>query len=94
LPPNQLANSIFRIEGEHASIAEIAAMYRDKVDVVHVDGFPGDEFRTFLHDIHNKGMCSTGYDFATGQELSEGAGSSNKLWAGHKWKGIKETLRI
>ncbi|KIM90753.1 hypothetical protein PILCRDRAFT_1015 [Piloderma croceum F 1598] len=72
----------------------IAAMYGDKVEVVHVDEFPHDEFRTFLHDIHDKGMASTGYDFAAGKELSEGAGSSNKLWAGHRWEGIKEILNI
>lgn len=92
LPPSELANSIFRIEGEHSSLAEIATMYGDKVEVVHVDEFPHDEFRTFLHDIHDKGMASTRYDFFSGKELSEGAGSSNKLWAGHRWKGIKEIL--
>jgi len=91
LPPSELTNSIFRIEGEHASLAEIAAMYGDKVEVVQVDKFPHDEFRTFLHDLHGKGMASTGYDFATGKELS---GRSNKLWAGHRWKGIKEILNI
>lgn len=92
LPPTQLANSIFRIEGEHASLADIGAMYGNKVEVVHVDGFPDDEFRHFLHGIHNKGMTSTGYNFETGED--EGAGSSNYLWAGHHWKKIRDILDL
>jgi hypothetical protein len=90
-PPSELADSIFRIEGEHASLDDIAAMYGDKVEIVQ-DTFAGDAFRTYMFAEIEKGMGSTGWDFATGKDL--GPGSSNVLWAGHKWKGIKEILNL
>jgi hypothetical protein len=66
-------------------------MYGDKVEKVQ-DTFAGDAFRTYLFVQMEKGMCSTGWDFATGKDL--GAGSSNNLWPGHEWKGIKTILNL
>jgi hypothetical protein len=96
LPASQLANKVFRIEGEHASLLDIAGYYGSKVTVEHVDAFPGDEFKTFLHSLINSGRGSVGYDNISGKELTgaDAAGASNALWPGHHWKGIKEGLGL
>jgi len=95
LSPSELSNKYFRIEGEHASMLDIAGYYGPKMPVEYVDGFD-DEFKTFLHVVANTGKGSTGYDNASGKELTGGdaAGASNALWPGHHWKGIKEVLAL
>jgi len=95
LSPSQLSNKFFRIEGEHASMLDIAGYYGSKVPVEYVNGFD-DEFKTILHGIINTGKGSVAYDIASRKELtdSDAAGASNALWPGHNWKGIKETLEL
>jgi len=95
LSPAELSNKIFRIEGEHASMLDIAGYYGSKVPIEYVDGFD-DEFRMFLHVLINTGKGSTGYNIPAGKELtgSDAAGASNALWPGHHWKGIKEVLGL
>jgi len=78
LPPSELANKIFRIQGAHLTLLEIAALLGHENDVEHVDSFP-DEFKTFLHNLIESGEGSTG-------------GTSNHLWEGHQWKGFKDVL--
>ncbi|KDQ14393.1 hypothetical protein BOTBODRAFT_32853 [Botryobasidium botryosum FD-172 SS1] len=80
LPPSQLNNAIFRIEGTQKTLREVAALYGDAFPVEQVDTFP-DEFRTWLHRFIESGQGTTG-------------GSSNDLWEGHHWKGITEALKI
>lgn len=89
-PPSQLANSVFRLEGEKASIIELAARF--KAGIVRVPEIPGEPSKTFLFKLSDKGMCSTGHNFVTGED--EGAGSSNKLWPGHIWKTIKDVHNV
>jgi len=91
LPPSDLSNKIFRIEGERASLLDIAGYYGSRVTVEHVDGFPGDAFKTFLHNHVETGHGSVQYDGSSGKE---GAGLSNALWRDHHWKGIKEVLEL
>jgi len=95
LTPSELSNKFFRIEGESASLLDIAGYYGPKVPVEYVNGFD-DEFKTFLQQLLNSGKGSTAYDFASGKELtgSDAAGASNVLWPGHHWKGIKEGLGL
>jgi len=95
LSPSELSNKFFRIEGEHASLLDIAGYYGSKVPVEYVNGFD-DEFKTFLHEVVNSGKGTTAYDFASGKELtgSDAAGASNALWPGHRWRGIKEVLEL
>jgi len=78
LPPSQLTNAIFRIQGSHVTLLEIAAILGHENDVEHVESFP-DQFRTFLHKHIESGNGSTG-------------GNSNHLWEGHKWKEVKDVL--
>jgi len=95
LPPSELTNKIFRIEGEHASLLEIAGYYGSKLPVEYVNGLD-DRFKTALHEIVNTGKGSVAYDIPSGKELTgtDAAGASNALWPGHHWKGIKETLGL
>ena len=95
LSPAELSNKAFRIEGEHASLLDIAGYYGSKVPIEYVDRLD-DEFKTFLQGLINSGKGTTGYDIPTGKELtgSDAAGASNALWPGHHWKGIKEVLGL
>jgi len=96
LPPPELSNKVFRIEGESASLLDISRYYGSQVTVEHVDGFPGDEFRTFLQEVVNSGHGSVAYDAPSGKNLTgdDAAGASNALWRGHSWKGIKNSLGL
>jgi len=80
LPPPKLENAIFRIEGVNISLREIAALYGDTVQVEYVDKLSSD-FMTMLQRLMDSGKGATG-------------GTSNDLWEGHQWKGIKEVLNI
>lgn len=92
LPPSELFNKIFRLEGERASLLDIAGYYGSRVAVEHVDGFPGDELKTFLHNHVDSGHGSIQYNAISGKELT--VGISNALWCDHCWKGIKEVLGL
>lgn len=78
LPPSELANKIFSIEGAHLTLLEIAAAIGREKDVEHVASIP-DEFKTLLHHHIESGEGTTG-------------GTSNHLWEGHQWKGINDVL--
>ena len=96
LSPSQLENKYFRIQGERASLLDIAGYY--KLPVEHVTAFEGPDggFKTFLHELINSGKGSVGYSATVGRELTgaDAAGASNALWEGHHWKGIKEGLGL
>lgn len=91
LSPSELTNKIFRIEGEHANMLDIAGYY-DSMPVEYVNGFD-DEFKTILQGAINTGKGSVAYDIASGKELT-GSDAAGALWPGHHWKGIKETLGL
>jgi len=98
LSPAELENKFFRIEGEHASLLDIAGYYRD-LPVEHVEepfSGPDGGFKTFLHHHINNGQGSVAYSAVAGKELTgaDAAGASNALWAGHHWKSIKEGLGL
>jgi len=80
LPPPKLENAIFRIEGANTSLREIAALYGNAVQIEYVDKL-SDDFKTMLQGLFESGKGATG-------------GTSNDLWEGHQWKGIKEVLNI
>ncbi|KAF7975618.1 hypothetical protein HWV62_9207 [Athelia sp. TMB] len=96
LSPSQLENKFFRIQGERASLLDIAGYY--KLPVEHVMAFEGPDggFKTFLHELVNSGKGSVGYSELAGRELTgaDAAGASNALWEGHHWTGIKEGLGL
>ncbi|KDQ14396.1 hypothetical protein BOTBODRAFT_32856 [Botryobasidium botryosum FD-172 SS1] len=80
LPPSELKDAIFRIQGECVTLREVADMYGDTVQVEYVESL-SNEFVTMVQRGMNAGAGATG-------------GTSNDLWEGHQWKGIKEVLKI
>ncbi|KAF7975612.1 hypothetical protein HWV62_9195 [Athelia sp. TMB] len=105
LAPSELENKYLRIQGESASLLDVAGYYKD-LPVEHVEAFGTDgkysesdtydAFKTFLHEFINSGKGSVGYSVAAGRELTgaDAAGASNALWKGHQWKGIREGLGL
>jgi len=78
LPPAELTNKIFNIQGVYLSFTEIAALIGREKDIEHVDSID-DDFKTALHTHIESGQGNTG-------------GTSNHLWEGHQWKGINDVL--
>ncbi|KAJ7740098.1 hypothetical protein B0H16DRAFT_1378637 [Mycena metata] len=96
LPPFELQNRIFRLEGERIRMNDLGPLFNTSVE--HVDRIPGEvgERRTALLKLLDSGAGSTGWDEAHKRERSgdDAAGSGNALWPGHRWKGIKEVLNL
>jgi len=85
LPESELHDKVFRIEGARVTLNDIIGHYGGKYPVEHVDAISGEAVKTFLQLIVENG---------SGVVVEEGAASSNALWAGHAWKGIKEGLGL
>ncbi|KAJ7677353.1 hypothetical protein B0H17DRAFT_1170410 [Mycena rosella] len=96
LPPSELENRTFRLEGDRAILNDFGALF--KTEVEHVDHITGErgEFRTMLLAVLESGAGSSGWDEVTKSEGSgsNAAGSANTLWPGHKWQTIKEALDL
>ncbi|KAJ6467394.1 hypothetical protein C8R45DRAFT_1063991 [Mycena sanguinolenta] len=96
LPPSELENSIFRLEGERLSLNDLATQLNATVEYVDsIDGAAG-PFKTYLLGILDSGAGTTGWEEAKKTEGSgiNAAGSSNALWPGHHWRTAKEVLNI
>lgn len=96
LPASELEDKVFRIEGESATMLQIAGYYGAKYPVEYVGEIPGEPFKNALQAILNGGKGSVAYSVEAGKDLTgaEAAGASNALWVGHQWKGIKEGLGL
>ncbi|KAJ7620748.1 hypothetical protein DFH06DRAFT_64257 [Mycena polygramma] len=96
LPPSELEDRSFRLEGERASLNDLATFFNAPVE--HVPAITGEEsaVKTFLFNVLESGAGSTGWDEASKVERSgsEAAGSGNAAWPGHKWRGIREVLGL
>lgn len=46
--------------------------------------------KNLLLKAAEKGIASTGWDWAKGKDVAEDAGKDNKLWEGHKWVTAKD----
>lgn len=83
---------MIRIEGDRASLVEIANMYNK--EIVYVDAVPGpdSELRTTVAGIGDSGAGSTGWNWILKADGSGEAASNsgNKLWPGRKWKTIRD----
>jgi len=94
LPNEKLQNSIFRIQGDQATLLEAAAHIKGK-ELVHVAS-TGDPYPDAVQTLVNNGLARTGYDHrtpsATEEEVRALSGSSNSLWEGHQWKKLKDVL--
>ncbi|KAJ7815349.1 hypothetical protein B0H13DRAFT_1740292 [Mycena leptocephala] len=96
LPPTELEDHIFRLEGERASLNSLGALFKTSVE--HVDRITGEagEMKTRLLIAMEFGAGTTGWDAANKVEGSgsNAAGSANALWPGHQWKTIKEVHKL
>ncbi|KAJ7738367.1 hypothetical protein B0H16DRAFT_1694841 [Mycena metata] len=94
LPPSELENRTFRLEGDRATLNELATKFNTSVD--HVDLIPGEggDFIAHLLELSEAGSGSSGWDEANKREGSEGAASGNLSWPGHHWKTIKEVHNL
>ncbi|KAJ7771526.1 hypothetical protein B0H16DRAFT_1771089 [Mycena metata] len=96
LPPAELENREFRMEGERVRMKDLGKIFNTTVE--HLDPVPKEkaDLRTLLLEVLNSGMGSTGWDVINNREGSgaDGAGSANGLWPGHQWKSIKEVLKL
>ncbi|KAJ6467457.1 hypothetical protein C8R45DRAFT_838554, partial [Mycena sanguinolenta] len=96
LPPSELENSTFRLEGDRLSLNDLVTQLKATVEHVdYIDEATG-PLITYLLEILDRGAGSTGWDEA---KKTEGlginaAGSSNALWPGHHWQTAKEVLNI
>lgn len=93
LPPSELNNRIFRIEGDRVSYGEIAA--RIGLPVVRVENVPSDseefsQFCTMLQKVREQGYGSTGWNHVLKKDDAESAGSANALWTGHVWRKVSK----
>ncbi|KAK0474675.1 hypothetical protein EDD18DRAFT_1220101 [Armillaria luteobubalina] len=93
LPPSELHDRIFRIEGERISYGEIAA--RVGLPVVRVETVPADseelsQFCTILQKVREQGYGSTGWDHVLKKDDAESAASANALWMGHEWRKVSK----
>ncbi|KAJ7039627.1 hypothetical protein C8F04DRAFT_1085933 [Mycena alexandri] len=94
LPPSELENRTLRIEGDRATLNEIALRVKTTAD--YLDSVEGKEgkFLTHMLKLFEYGGGSNGWDEVNKREGSEGAASGNALWPGHHWQTIEEVLNL
>ncbi|KAJ7071406.1 hypothetical protein C8F01DRAFT_432983 [Mycena amicta] len=96
LPPAELENKAFRIEGDRIKANDIGALFKTTVE--HVSQIPGElgDLKTGLLTAVDTGAGSTGWNAVTKSEGTgdAAAGGANKLWPGHHWKTIKEVHNL
>jgi len=87
LAESDLHDKVFRLEGDRVTLDDVIGYYHDgsKYPVEHVDVIADDAAKTFLQSVIKNGK---------GVVVEEGEVSSNALWTGHAWKGIKEGLSL
>ncbi len=97
MPASELSNRVLRVEGDRASLLDIAKRLLGK-EVEYVETIPGfaSEYRTMLAKAFDTGVGSTGWDHLLKAEGKgdAAAGSANELWKGHQWKKITDVLTL
>jgi hypothetical protein len=95
LPPSELENKTFRLQGDRVSCNELGGLFKTTVE--HVDEITGEDggLKTYVLNLMDTGAGSTGWNVVKGTEGSgsEGAGSGNTSWPNHQWKTIRDFLR-
>ncbi|KAJ7116191.1 hypothetical protein C8R46DRAFT_976711, partial [Mycena filopes] len=96
IPPSELENRILRLEGERATLKELATKFNTTAEQVESIAGPEGAFMTAMLAKFEKGAGSTGWDETNGREGSgdQAAGSANALWPGHHWQTIKEVHKL
>ncbi|KAJ6522344.1 hypothetical protein DFH09DRAFT_1191722 [Mycena vulgaris] len=94
LPPAELENRIFRLEGDRTTLTELGPLFKTSVEhLAEISGEPG---KTKLLSLADRGSLSSGWNEAKKAEGTgaDAAGSANALWPGHQWKTIKDVHNL
>ncbi|EIW78092.1 NAD(P)-binding protein [Coniophora puteana RWD-64-598 SS2] len=94
LPPSKLLNTVFRIEGDRATLNEFAVLYeKADVSIQHAEKIPEDVKDAFVRDYlqqrSDTGGVSTRWDIVSGREMEGEEGNMNGLWEGHVWTSVR-----
>ncbi|KAJ7510421.1 hypothetical protein B0H11DRAFT_1846297 [Mycena galericulata] len=96
LPPSELENREFRLEGDRSSLNALAAQFKTTVEYVDRITGEGGDIKTRLMNFVDTGVGSTGWNEAKKTEESgdKAAGSANALWKDHQWETIKDVYHL
>ncbi|KAH7882028.1 hypothetical protein F5I97DRAFT_1962031 [Phlebopus sp. FC_14] len=94
---SDLFNVELRIEGQRATLTELAALLYEDLPVKYVDALPRDtlhfwEIREHLQNNGDRGIGSSGWDWSTCTDDQGRAKQGNALWPGHHWLTVQEVL--
>ncbi|KAL0577559.1 hypothetical protein V5O48_004422 [Marasmius crinis-equi] len=93
LPPSELENRIFRIEGESATLVEVAKKLNKEINYTdHVPGGPANEIKNYLLKLFETGRGCARYDAVSGSVKEGGSVIDNHLWSGHQWKTLADAI--
>ncbi|KAG5646449.1 hypothetical protein DXG03_003499 [Asterophora parasitica] len=92
LHPYQLDYTVYRIQGQAATLVDLASILETTVERVKEVPGPNSSVAAFFQTYFETGGGSTGWDAGTGRESKDKAGSSNYLWENHRWKSIKDII--
>ncbi|KAJ7599289.1 hypothetical protein C8J56DRAFT_770131 [Mycena floridula] len=93
LPAKDIEFKGFRVQGQSASLVEMAGLLRK--EIARVDELPGEHIpmKIILLDVFDTGFGSTGWDPAIQGEGDGLADSTNKLWPGHEWVTLQQLYK-
>ncbi|KAJ7751903.1 hypothetical protein DFH07DRAFT_825835 [Mycena maculata] len=96
LPPSELENRAFRLEGDRKSLKELGLLFKTTVEQVDLITGEAGDVKTRLMTIVDTGAASTGWDEANKVEGSgsNAAGSARAFWPGHQWKTVKDVHNL
>ncbi|KAK0457511.1 uncharacterized protein EV420DRAFT_1688864 [Desarmillaria tabescens] len=89
---SQLANQVFRLEGQSVTLREIAAMYGK--EAIQVDSLD-DPDATYMQKQIDIGLGGCGNEAHNSRMSSEEADliiASKAWWAGHVWRNVRDAL--
>lgn len=93
LPYSKLSNATFRLEGQAASVLDVARIYN--LPIEYVDAVPGPlgDFATMEQQMALKHQTNVRWDWNKGRLLTEeeiGEEDARKVWVGHVWKRLED----
>ncbi|KAG6903358.1 hypothetical protein C0995_013111 [Termitomyces sp. Mi166 len=90
--PAHLAYTSFKIEGQRASIIDIASILGMSIEQVSEVPSPQFPLAGFFQEYFETGRGTIDWDPVEGKE-EKAEGNSNFLWENHGWKKISEVLK-
>lgn len=92
-PLPALYNQMLLLEGEAATLHEVARTLGKEVELVRIEDIQN-PFMRLLQEVGEKGWCRVGFQPSKPDTPSQlvdlYSGSGNLLWEGYKWKTIAD----